>query len=108
VSPDHIVSVDSILYEVPRGHGGESTTLYRRLLERTQEQDALYIQHQGKLVRLHPVDLAFNATSGRARRQKDTNEVVPVPAKSASTLDFERTYQSMLGPDGGYPETEKD
>lgn len=108
VSADHIVSVDSILYEVPRGHGGESLTLYRRLLERTSEQDALYIHHKDRMVRLHPVDLAFNAASGRARRKKNAEEVVPVPAKSASTLDFERTYQSMLDPDGGYPDTEKD
>jgi transposase InsO family protein len=108
VSADHIVSVDSILYEVPRGHGGERLSIYRRLLERTSEQDAVYIHHKGRMVRLHPVDLAFNATSGRARRHNNVNEVVPVPAKSASTLDFERTYRSMLGPDGGYPDTEED
>lgn len=104
VTSDHVVSVDSVLYEVPRGHGGEWVTVYRRLLERTPDEDALYIQHQGRLVRLHPVDLAFNATSGRARPKTGDDEVVAVPAKSASTLSFERTYATMLDSDGGYPD----
>jgi transposase InsO family protein len=105
VSADHVVSVDGVLYEVPRGHAGERATLYRRLLERTEQQDALYIRHRGELVRLHPVDLAFNATSGRARPEKARRRHRPaVPAKSASTLDFEKTFRSMLEADGGYPD----
>lgn len=104
VSGDNVVSVDGTLYEVPRGHAGEWVTLYRRLLEQTPEQDALYIHHNDNLVRLHPVDLAFNATSGRARPNREpNNQIAPVPAKSASTLAFEKTYGSMLDPDGGYP-----
>jgi len=105
VSGDHVVSVDGTHYEVPRGHAGEWVNLYRRLLEQTPEQDALYIHHNNNLVRLHPVDLTFNATSGRARSNREPdNEVTPVPAKSASTLSFEKTYGSMLDPDGGYPD----
>jgi transposase InsO family protein len=108
VSSDHIVKVASTLYEVPRGHSGERVILYRRLLEATKEEDALYIEHGGRLVRLHPVDLAFNATSGRARRETECDEVLPVPAKSASTLSFERTYGSMLDCNGGYPDLDKE
>jgi len=108
VSKDHIVPVDSILYEVPRGHCGEWIPIYRRLLEQTPQEDALYVEHDGHLVRLHPVDLAFNATSGRAHREPDSEDVVPVPAKSASTLSFERTHGSMLDPDGGYPDNDKE
>ncbi len=59
-------------------------------------------------MRLHPVDLEFNATSGRAPRQTEDDEVKEVPPKSASTLSFERTYRSMLAPDGGYPDTEEE
>jgi len=107
VSADHVVSVDGILYEVPRGHAGEKATLYRRMLEMTEQHDALYIRHKGELVRLHPVDLAFNATSGRARPEKTHEDDRPaVPAKSASTLSFEKTYRSMLETDGGYPDNE--
>jgi len=108
VSKDHIVKVDSVLYEVPRGHAGEWLTLYRRLLERTEQQDALYVEHQGRLVRIHPVDLEFNATSSRAPREAEDDEVKEVPPKSASTLSFERTFRSMLDPDGGYPDTEEE
>ena len=108
VSNDHVVKVDGVNYEVPRGHAGEWVTLQRRLLERTEDEDALYIPHQDHQVRLHPVDLAFNAQSGRARPDTEEDEVAPVPAKSASTLSFERTYQNMLGHDGGYPELNKE
>jgi transposase InsO family protein len=106
VSKDHIVPVDGVDYEVPRGHGGEKVVLVRRLLERTDDTDALYLRHQDKLVRLHPVDLALNARTRRAPRPDDPGEVAPVPAKSASQLAFERDLPSMLAPDGGYPATE--
>jgi len=32
---DHVVSVDSVLYEMPRGYAGRRVTLQRRLLEGT-------------------------------------------------------------------------
>jgi putative transposase len=105
VSKDHIVPVDGIDYEVPRGHSGEQEVLYRRLLERTAEKDALYLRHQGRLVRLHPVDLAHNARARRSRLrpESDSSDVAPVPQKSASQLAFERDLPSMLDADGGYP-----
>lgn len=104
VSKDHVVSVDGIDYEVPRGHSGERVSLHRRLLERTEERDALYLPHQGKLVRLSPVDLAANARGPRALRpEDDSKEITPVPAPSASQLAFEKDLPSMVGPDGGYP-----
>jgi transposase InsO family protein len=108
VSKDHIVPVGSTSYEVPRGHRGEWVTLHRRLLEQTPDEDALYFEHDGRLVRLHPVDLAFNATSGRARPQAAADPPAPVPAKSASTLSFERTYGSILAPDGGFSDNDDD
>ena len=107
VSADHVVSVDGVQYEVPRGHAGETATLYRRVLEKTEHHDALYIKHKGQLVRIEPVDLAFNAQSGRARLQTRPPDDRPASvAKSASTLSFETTYQSMLETDGGFPDDE--
>lgn len=105
VSKDHVVPVDGIDYEVPRGHSGEQEVLYRRLLERTAETDALYLRHQGRLVRLHPVDLAQNARArrSRSRPESESSDVAAVPQKSASQLAFERDLPSMLEPDGGYP-----
>jgi len=111
VTGDNIVSVDGVDYEVPRGHAGEKVQLHRRLLERTPETDALYLPHQSKLVRLHPVDLAANARHRRSTRPpRDADEVTPVPRKSASQLAFDQDYPSMLAPDGGYqdPQQEQD
>lgn len=108
VSNDHVVPVDGIDYEVPRGHAGEKVALVRRLLERTEETDALYLRHHGKLVRIHPVDLAQNARTRRARPDDDDGQVGEVPAKSASHMAFERDLPSMLAPDGGYPQTTTD
>jgi hypothetical protein len=106
VSKDHVVPVDGIDYEVPRGHSGERAVLYRRLLERTAEADALYLRHQGRLVRLRPVDLAQNARARRSRSQaeSDPGDVAPVPAKSASQLAFEQDLPTMIDADGGYPD----
>jgi len=105
VSKDHVVPVDGIDYECPRGHSGDKVLLHRRLLERTAEHDALYLPHGGKLVRIHPVDLAANARARRAPRpQDDSDDITPVPTKSASQLAFERDLPPMVGPDGGYPD----
>jgi len=98
VSNDHVVRHGGKHWEVPRGHVGEKIRVYRRLLE----ADALYVAHSDRLVRLHLVDLAFNATSGRAKPPTAQSQPEQAPAKSASVLDFERTYASMLGPDGGF------
>ena len=110
VSKDHIVPVDGIDYEVPRGHSGEQEVLYRRLLERTADSDALYVRHQGRLVRLHPVDLGHNARDrrSRVRPQRDPDNTALVPQKSASQLAFERDLPSMLDNNGGYPDTDTD
>jgi transposase len=109
VSNDHIVPVGSRDYEVPRGLAGERVRLYRRLLECTPDTDALYLVHQDHLVRLHPVDLAANARDRRGpRRGPDPEDVVPVPAPSASQRRFDRALPGMLGPDGGYPAPQPD
>ena len=65
VSADHIVSVDSVDYEIPRGHAGEKLLVHRRLLDNT-----LSVLHDGRLVDIHPVDLHANARARRARAPK--------------------------------------
>jgi len=101
VSNDHCISFDGVAYEVPVGLAGRKVTVLRALLE----NDALYLDHGGRRIRLHPVDLAGNATSGRARRTQPQERVDP-PAKTSSTLSFEREYGSILESDGGFPERE--
>jgi putative transposase len=109
VSNDHIVSVDGIHYELPRGYAGEQIALSRRLLERTADTDALYLRHQQRFIRLHPVDLAQNARTKRAPRPDDDDrDIASVPAKSASQLAFERYLPIMVDPDGGYSDNDEE
>ena len=103
VYDDHVVSVDSVLYEMPRGYAGAWVKLHRRVLD-----DSLAFLHQGRLIELKPVDLAANARSRRARGEKplDGDVAHPLP-KSAADLIFERDLRPVVGPDGGFYEKPK-
>lgn len=98
VTADHTVSVASVDYEVPRGHAGEKTLVYRRVLENT-----LHVVHEGHLVRIAPVDLARNARDSRGNQQENTleNQTTPLP-RSAASIAFERDLPPLTGPDGGF------
>jgi hypothetical protein len=96
VSPDHVVSIDSVAYEVPRGHAEESITVHRHLLDGT-----LAMVHDGRLVRLRPVDLAANARARRARFAPPPEAVSPLP-KSAADLAFERDLFPVVDAEGGF------
>lgn len=98
VSADHIVSVDGVLYEMPRGYAGQRVVLRERLLDGT-----LAFLYQGRLIDLHPVDLAANARARRAGRDCEEDVQHPLP-KSAADLAFERDFGPVLDPDGGLPE----
>lgn len=102
VSNDHCIPFRSVAYEVPTGLAGRRITIERALLK----NDALYLRHNGKRIRLHPVDLAFNARSGRARGLECDDEPAGSPPKNASSLSFESEYGSILQPDGGFHEEE--
>lgn len=105
VSNDHIVQFFGKDWEVPRGHTGEEIDVHRRLLE----DDALYVAHLGDLVRIHPVDLAHNATSRRSHGGESEPEDVTAPvAKTSSMIAFENELPPMTGPDGGYPDSHDD
>ena len=96
-SSDHIVSVDSVHYEMPSGYSGSHEILYRHVLD-----DSLTFLHQGRLVDLAPVDLAANARARRARgdRSDEDDTARPLP-KSAADLIYERDLGPVVGPDGG-------
>jgi transposase InsO family protein len=102
VSADHVVPFEGVDYEVPRGHAGEQVTLHHQLLSGT-----VAMLHEGRLVELAPVDLAANATAGRARPGKADDEPEPHLPPSAADLAFERDYRPVVGPDGGFPATEE-
>jgi len=96
VSLDHVVSVDGIDYEVPRGHAGTRLAVHRHVLD-----PALCVLHQGRMVRLHPVDLAANAAARRAKpgaQQGDDGSCAP---RTAAMRAFDRSYGPVVSSDGG-------
>lgn len=99
VTEDHIIPVDGVAYEVPRGHAGARISFWRQVLD-----DHLYVLHEGRLVRIHPVDLHVNATSGRGRQRAP--EPAPSPVPSAADLAYERDFGPVTGPDGGFTDQE--
>ena len=102
VSNDNVVSVDSVQYEVPRGHADTSINVRRDLMS-----GELFVLHDTLLVRLHPVDLAANAVARRGAPgapAPDDDEGTP---RTAASIAFARDHGSILGPDGGFPPTRK-
>lgn len=104
VSKDNVIPYEGQDYEVPRGHAGERLTISRHLLE----GDALFVLHEGREVRLHPVDLLANAHARRARPHRTETTPQAAPQKTAAALAFEAAFSPLVGPDGGYPEGEDD
>ena len=108
VSKDHIIQFGGSLWEAPLGLAGERVEIYRRLLE----DDALYIERFGEMVRLCPPDLERNATGRRGQlatseRSSDDESTHPSP-KTSSSMAFDKALSPMTGADGGYPASSPD
>ena len=97
VSPDNVVSIDSVAYDMPRGYKGQRVELRRKLLG----AQGIFFLHQGKLIQLHPTDLAANARARRARGAAH-QEADPPPRTSAADLAYQRDYGPVVDTDGGY------
>ncbi len=101
VSADHVVSVDSVLYEMPRGHAGARVVIERNVLD-----DRLRFNHQGRMIELAPLDLTNNARCHRARgRDRADDEVAHPLPKSAADMVYDRELGPVVGPDGGLNRT---
>jgi len=100
VSRDNVVSVDSIFYEMPRGHDGKKVVLRRKLLDGGR----LLFLHEGRLMELHPVDLEENARSRRGKANREEGELEHPLPPSAADLAFNRDLGSVVDPDGGCPD----
>ena len=101
VSADHVVSIGSLLYELPRGHAGARVVIERNVLD-----DRLHFNHQGRMIELALLDQAANARSRRARgRNKPDDEVAHPLPKSAADMIYDRELGSVVGPDGGFNPT---
>jgi len=94
VSRDHVVSVDGVAYEMPLGYRGRQVMLQRHLLE-----GDISLLHEGRLVRLAPVDVHANARDRRARGRDAPP--VPLPPPSAAQMAFDRDLGPVVDEQGG-------
>lgn len=97
VSNDHVVSVDSVPFEVPRGLAGQEVVIHRQVLD-----GSLSIVADGRLLELRPLDAPRNARSPRARGRAADGEVVerPLPFSDAD-LGFQDDFGPVVDGDGG-------
>jgi hypothetical protein len=96
VSNDHVIQYAGAQYEVPRGLARQKVHVRRHVF--TGE---LSLLHHGRIVTLHPVDLAANARARRGeRRAKETHESPPI--KTAAQLAYERDHGPVVDTDGGF------
>lgn len=96
VSEDHILSSDGVHFETPRGMAGSWVTTYRQVLDGT-----IYVLHQGRLVKLQPVDLAANARTHRSKDLPTEQATGPLP-KTAADIAFERDFRPITDTDGNF------
>lgn len=100
VTNDNVISFKGTAYDMPCGYSRTYVTLHRRVLE----DNHLYFENQGKLIQLKPVDVYLNARTPRAKpkHKKPRRNDQAQPKKSASTIQYEKTYGSVLDQDGGF------
>ncbi len=101
-SNDHVVSLDSVFYEVPRGLGGQRVRIARDVLDPKH----LLLDHEGRSVRLRPVDLHANARSRRGHSPPPAEP--PTIAVGAARSAAERALAPITQPDGGFPAADPD
>lgn len=103
VSNDNVLSFDGVFYEVIRGHAGSRVMVHRNVLEAS-----VAIMHQGRLVRLSPVDLHKNAREKRAKPQgQDQKQDRSALTKSSAQMAFERDMRPIIDTDGGFAGPQK-
>jgi len=100
VSADNVISYDGTLYEVPLGSAGRYVEVSRHLLE----GNALSVVHEGREVRLAPVNPTENARARRAKKvsKRTSDPACPRPTTTAAAARFEQTHEPLVGADGGY------
>jgi transposase InsO family protein len=98
VTADNVVPVEGVHYEVPRGHARSVLVVQRHVLDGT-----VSIQHDGHLVKLHPVDRVANAQARRAHHTaRPEEETTPILPPTAAEMMWRKDFAPVVGPDGGY------
>ena len=109
VSADRVVKLSGVSHELPlelapQGRTRTSVQVAERLPEGTYHVPL----PDGRLVRVHPVDLVANARSRRAQHLagEARHDAPPDPAlRTAADLAFLRDLGPVVGDDGGLPES---
>lgn len=100
VSKDHVIKYGSLEYEAPRGLGGSSVEVHRNVLS-----GELWLVHDGRTVRLQPLDRVANARD-RRRRTNEPERETPVSGeavpRTAATIAYDRDHGPVVDKDGGY------
>ncbi|MBI3892996.1 MAG: transposase family protein [Candidatus Wallbacteria bacterium] len=97
VSPDHIVDIGDLAYEIPRGHAGRHVVLEQKLLD-----DRVFFIDRGRAIELFPVDLARNARERRGSDQKTILESQDPAPPGAAELAFNKSFAPVVDADGGF------
>ena len=104
VSNDHVVSFDGVSYEMPKGTASKRVVLRQQILD-----GKVYFEHEGRLIRLEPVDLHKNARDPRDRRDSiDGHGEHRGDTQSAADLRFQDEFPPVVDRDGGCHEVEGD
>ena len=98
VSADNVVSLGRVAYELPRGHALTYVQLRRQTLD-----GSVWLRHEGKLIELHPVDLAHNADDRRAAPVSSAAPPDSTGPVTAAALAFQRDFGPVLDPVGRPP-----
>ena len=96
VSADHVIRYDGLQYEAPRGTGRSRVQVHRRVLS-----GELFLVHEGRTVRLQPVDKAANARAKRSGNPQTPVNGEGVP-RTAATSAFERDFGPVVDSQGGF------
>lgn len=94
VSLDNVISYEGVCYEVALGYAGTQILLQRNVLN-----GSIYMLHEGRLIKLEPVDLHKNARQKRARQKKQPAAVVAI-AKGSAQISFEKEYHPVVDSSG--------
>ncbi len=103
VSNDNVVSLDGIAYEVIRGYAGTRLTLHRNTLD-----GSVAMVHQGRLVRLSPLEPHKNARDKRTSHVSDKENTQRIWPPSSAQMAFDRDMRPVIDPDGGFAAPPKD
>lgn len=103
VTSDHVVSIDSRDWEVPRGLAGERLTVRQDVFDRQR----LLLEHEGRVLRLQEVDVVANADGHRGRQgpPPDTTETTTA---GAAIRAADAALAPITQPDGGFAVTDEE